>query len=181
MGSEHSSAVRGVLERLAADRPTPVSRIGTYVLEPAGPLFARSDYRAYRQAEVPYLFFSTGTPWYYHMPEDSRDRIDFQQSAEIAKVALDLVLSIASDSTDVDFIDRPKPEVHDLKQLRRILVEILDHRTEIRLPAKKFEQMEKMRDALARCIAKDKASRVLAHRSLIQIFEAAKQSGPPPK
>ena len=60
MGSEHSPQVRSILHRELKDRPLEVKVMGTYVLEPMGPLISRSDYQAYRAEEVPYLFFSTG-------------------------------------------------------------------------------------------------------------------------
>ena len=148
------------------------------MLEPAGPLLARSDYRAYRKAEIPYVFFSTGTPWYYHMAQDSIDRVDFQQSEEIATFALDLLLEIACNACEIDFIKRPKPGVLDLVQLHRILEELLQHQTEIQLPERKFTQIGKMKQALASSIANKKASRILAQRALMLIFEAAQHSEP---
>jgi hypothetical protein len=74
------------------------------------------------------------------------------------------------------FVPRPQPEVHDLRGLRRLTDEILAHRSSIRLPDKTFAQIEKMRDALDSKIEKGQASRALAHRALILIFEAAKHS-----
>jgi Zn-dependent M28 family amino/carboxypeptidase len=176
MGSEHSPQVRQALIDLSRDRATRIERIGTYVLEPAGPLLARSDYRAYRKARVPYLFFSTGTPWYYHLPDDTVARIDFDQAAEIAQVAFDIAARFARGDHELEFVPRPQPEVHDLRGLRRLTDEILAHRSSIRLPDKTFAQIEKMRDALDSKIEKGQASRALAHRALILIFEAAKHS-----
>jgi len=164
MGTEHSDYIRSIVERLRLNRATPIELLGTYVLEPAEPLLARSDYRAYRKAEIPYVFFSTGTPWYYHMAQDSIDRVDFQQSEEIATFALDLLLEIACNACEIDFIKRPKPGVLDLVQLHRILEELLQHQTEIQLPERKFTQIGKMKQALASSIANKKASRILAQR-----------------
>jgi Peptidase family M28 len=178
LGTEHSTYVRSTVERLRTDRATPIELLGTYVLEPAGPLMARSDYRAYRRAEIPYVFFSTGTPWYYHAPEDTIDRVDIQQSADVTRFALDLVMEVAGNACEVDFKKRASPEVLDLAQLQRILGEILEHRSEIRLADVKFAQMEKMQGALARCIEQRKPSRVLAQRALMLIFEAAQRSRP---
>ena len=57
---------------------------------------SRSDYQAYRREDVPFLFLSTGTPWYYHKPEDTPARIDYEQAAETTRFARDLVLALAT-------------------------------------------------------------------------------------
>ena len=178
MGSEHSAYVRGALQGLIEDRPTPIRLLGTYVLEPMGPIMARSDYRAYRSAGVPHLFFSTGTPWYYHTKDDSIDRLDFTQASEIAQVACDLVLKVATTQDEIDFIRRPPAEINDLEQLQRILAEILEHRKEIALPTDQFAQMEKVLAAITEAITEGRSSKILAHQGLQLIFAAAQQSKP---
>src|SRR5206468_4108793 len=37
-----------------------LERVGIYAIEPAGPIFARSDYSPFRLKKVPFVFFSTG-------------------------------------------------------------------------------------------------------------------------
>ncbi|HKS17191.1 MAG TPA: M28 family peptidase [Planctomycetota bacterium] len=83
------------------DRPGPleVERAGIYAIEPMGPAIARSDYSAFRLKKVPFVFFSTGTPWYYHTPEDDVERLDFAKMEHVA----DLVTNLASD------LVRPSP------------------------------------------------------------------------
>jgi hypothetical protein len=87
-------------------------------------------------------------------------------------------LEIACNACEIDFIKRPKPGVLDLVQLHRILEELLQHQTEIQLPERKFTQIGKMKKALASSIANKKASRILAQRALMLIFEAAQHSEP---
>ena len=178
MGSEHSAYVREVLAELIQGHPTPIRLLGTYVLEPMGPAMARSDYQAYRSAGVPYVFFSTGTPWYYHTKDDSIDRLDFTQAAEITQVACELVLRIATTNDEIDFIPRPPTEVGDLRQLQRILDSILEHREDIALPDDQFTKIERVLAVITDAIAENRGSRILAHQGLQLIFAAAKESKP---
>ncbi len=178
MGSEHSPQVRTLVKRKLQDLPTRVDIIGTYVLEPMGPMISRSDYQAYRAEEIPYLFLSTGTPWYYHKSQDTIDRVDLEQAREISEFAFDVLWTIASTDIDLEFIRHPKPEVQDLVKLQRMATEILKHRDAIHLDEKKFAQLEKLATALSTAIDKSKASTRLAHQALIQIFQAAARSRP---
>jgi hypothetical protein len=49
------------------------------VLEPLGSMGARSDYDEFRKMKVPFTFFSSGTPWYYHTPFDNLDIIRWEK------------------------------------------------------------------------------------------------------
>lgn len=46
-----------------------------FLIEPLG--IPRSDYDAFRKADVPFAFLTTGVPANYHTPEDSLNNIDF--------------------------------------------------------------------------------------------------------
>ncbi len=52
-------------------------------LEPLGPIFARSDYRAFRAKGIPYTFISSGTPWYYHTEYDTPERLNYQKMSSL--------------------------------------------------------------------------------------------------
>ena len=88
--------------------------------------------------------FGNGTPWYYHEPTDSIERIDFQSASETAQLACDLVLRIARSEDEIDFIRRPKPRVSDLELLVGIVSGILEHRDEVRLPETKFTSLARV-------------------------------------
>lgn len=49
------------------------------VLEPLGSIGARSDYDEFRKMKIPFTFFSSGTPWYYHTPFDNLDIIRWEK------------------------------------------------------------------------------------------------------
>ena len=95
LGSESSKELfdRIDWERLQ-DKNLQVERAGIYAIEPMGPVMARSDYSPFRLKKVPFVFFSTGTPWYYHKPEDDVERLDFAKMSLVADLVARVVRSI---------------------------------------------------------------------------------------
>jgi len=72
-----------------------MERVGIYAIEPAGPIFARSDYSPFRLKKVPFVFFSTGTPWYYHTPQDDVERLDFVKMTLVGEIVRQLAIELA--------------------------------------------------------------------------------------
>lgn len=58
------------------------------LLEPT--FIPRSDYFAFRRRGVAYCFLSSGTPWYYHTPHDTLERLDFTKMARLLDCLLGL-------------------------------------------------------------------------------------------
>lgn len=48
-----------------------------YIIEPLGRLIPRSDYASFRENKIPFVFYTSGTPWYYHTRFDTEDKIDY--------------------------------------------------------------------------------------------------------
>jgi Zn-dependent M28 family amino/carboxypeptidase len=92
LGSESSKELfdRIDWERLQ-EKNLQIERAGIYAIEPMGAAIARSDYSPFRLKKVPFVFLSTGTPWYYHTPEDDVERLDFAKMSLVA----DLVARMA--------------------------------------------------------------------------------------
>lgn len=74
----------------------------TEVLEPLGSWWPRSDYGPFRDHGVPHLFFSTGTPWYYHQPTDTAENIDYNQMAHITSYVFDLLWPILTEQVTIE-------------------------------------------------------------------------------
>lgn len=52
------------------------------IVEPMGALWifgARSDYDEYRKRGIPFLFISSGTPWYYHTEHDTPEILSYEK------------------------------------------------------------------------------------------------------
>lgn len=90
-------------------------------LEPIGGIWARSDYRAFRNRGIPYTFISSGTPWYYHTHEDSIDRLSFAKMDELEESLLNALKSVSNNiSYEADWQQFPKflerlSQVHELR------------------------------------------------------------------
>jgi hypothetical protein len=95
LGSESSAELFDWIGRARSGGPLDVDRVGLYVIEPFGPIGARSDYSPFRLKKVPFVFFSTGTPWYYHTPEDDVARLDFRKMDEVSDLASRLATYLA--------------------------------------------------------------------------------------
>lgn len=105
LGAEYSEALRARAAALAAEAGEPdVKRLGTYAIEVFGP---RSDYGAYRLAGVPFLFLTSGTPWYYHTEHDDLDRINFPKMAAAGRYSERLIRQTADHEARPDFAHKP--------------------------------------------------------------------------
>lgn len=58
------------------------------ILEPMGKSFARSDYAAFREMQIPFSFFTSGTPWYYHTPADTLDILNWDKIEKLTHALL---------------------------------------------------------------------------------------------
>jgi hypothetical protein len=94
MGSESSAQLSELVRRTKVDGLR-VQPLGIYLIEPI-PDFARSDYAAFRAKGVPFVFFSTGTPWYYHTEHDTPEVVDFPKLAKVAGYAKAVVAAAAA-------------------------------------------------------------------------------------
>ncbi len=108
MGAEHSEALSRRIARTAAEeRDIAMKPLGIYVIEGFLP---RSDYAAYRTARVPFVFFSTGTPWYYHTEHDDASVINYDKLVLGAPYYERVFRETADDPARPEFIAKPAPD-----------------------------------------------------------------------
>jgi acetylornithine deacetylase/succinyl-diaminopimelate desuccinylase-like protein len=120
LGSEYSREVEEVVRQTGVAE-LDVVKMGIFVMEPMGPNFARSDYMPFRRKGVPFVFLSTGTPWYYHTIHDDVERIDFPKLERVTRYLCQLTSRLA-ESPRPKFVPNPPPTVADAK----VMVEKLD-------------------------------------------------------
>jgi hypothetical protein len=112
IGKEYSSLgplVRGIAE----DRPD----LGLAVAPDPWPdqrFFFRSDHFSFAAREIPALFFFAGTHDDYHRPSDTADRIDFDKTARVARLAFLTAMEIAQSP------DAPTWDAEGLEEVRRM-------------------------------------------------------------
>ncbi|MCB9891341.1 MAG: M28 family peptidase [Planctomycetes bacterium] len=133
-GSEHSPPLADIVGRAAKGSPITPRLLGTYLIEPAGPLFSRSDYQAFRSKKVPYLFFTTATPWYYHTPFDRPERLDFDKQSRILHIARDVVDEIAKREEPLGFEFEAGASSSDARQVLQMLQRLVERREALALP-----------------------------------------------
>ena len=158
IGSEYSDEVRRIAEKLARKRPMQVDLLGTYVLEPVGPIAARSDYAAFRQARIPYLFLSTATPWYYHTIHDTPDGVEFDLVAKNTRYAADVLMDLATMEKRPTFNRKPKPDMREARILLQAAQGFLDHAKDIQLPEQAQKSFRHHKQRLEKILTKDKLS-----------------------
>lgn len=110
MGSESSEQLSSVVRSTKVDGLI-VRPLGIFLIEPF-PDFARSDYAAFRAKSVPFVFFSTGTPWYYHTEHDTPEVVDFPKLTKVALYAKDVVAATSS-AADRPVFRKPAPSKED--------------------------------------------------------------------
>lgn len=69
------------------------------ILEPIGSIGARSDYNSFRKQGIPFSFFSTGTPWYYHTNYDTPEIIRFDKMEKFVRGLLPYLSTSQSPNT----------------------------------------------------------------------------------
>jgi hypothetical protein len=147
LGSESS---RTLHERLGPESQDPrefeVVRSSIRLIEPV-PGTARSDYHEFRNRRVPFVFFSTGTPWYYHTAQDTVDVINFEKMAKIAAFLRRVILETAQDPNRPVF-QPVRDAAEDAASVRRMLEEILDHRDSLKITPGQLEAAEKLHKSL---------------------------------
>jgi len=142
LGSESSESLH---ERLGPESQDPrdfeVVRASVRLVEPV-PGMARSDYHEFRNRGVPFVFFSTGTPWYYHTAQDTPEVINFEKMEKIAAFVRRVILETAQDPKRPVFRSA-RPGAEDAASVRTMLKEILDHRDALKITPGQLEAVEK--------------------------------------
>jgi hypothetical protein len=116
LGAEYSPQL---WDRVGRARGLDVVRSGIYLLEPIAGM-ARSDYHAFREKGVPFVFFSTGTPWYYHTEHDDPEVVDFGKLRCVVECARDVIAETAADPKRPEF-KGPRMPAEDLETVRTSL------------------------------------------------------------
>jgi hypothetical protein len=139
LGSESSAQLSAVVRSTRVDGLS-VSPMGVFLIEPY-PDFARSDYSAFRAKGVPFVFFSTGTPWYYHTEHDTPAVVDFPKLARVAAFARAVAVETAN-APERPAFRKAAPSADDAAAVREGLSRILENAGRLTWPEGKREAAE---------------------------------------
>lgn len=128
LGSEYSPEIAASVARHSVEGLL-VRQAGVYLIEQMG--FSRSDYGNFRSKKVPFVFFSTGTPWYYHSAHDTPDKINGPKIAAAAAYCRKIVADLSGADAKPSFGKRPPPAKSDAHMIRDAIAKVLESTTEI--------------------------------------------------
>jgi carboxyl-terminal processing protease len=176
LGAESSPQLARILkEQVEREKTVEVVRAGIHLLDMLGPQIAgsRSDYCAFRAKQVPYIFFSTGTPWYYHTPEDDPERLDYPKMQSSGRFVYRTVRALADSAERYEFVLGPVAAPSDAGLMAEALGKFLEHRKAYRLTDKEAAAVAKTRDQMAALAAKAELTdkdRGAIQRAMVVIF-----------
>lgn len=104
--------------------------LSTASIEPFGWLpvirrfIGRSDYKAFRDRNIPYLFYSTGTPFYYHTPDDQIDKVSPEKIARIGDLIVEISRPLLTTSHTHCFRYEHSLRNRDLQTINSILEQL---------------------------------------------------------
>lgn len=114
MGSEYGTGLTPLLQELEPPKGLELARLGADLVG------TRSDYGPFRDEKVPFLFFSTGENPDYHTPQDTPDRLNYEQLASISNVILQVVRQSANTNSPPEWIKQPAPDLEEARTIHRI-------------------------------------------------------------
>jgi hypothetical protein len=119
VGSERSPEVRPMLSDLQIDETLEYALMGVDLIG------TRSDYGAFRDADIPFLFFSTGEHPDYHTKHDTPDKIEYGKLASISEMMGELVISLANAPVVPTWTDKPQTGMEEVDLLLRVTNELV--------------------------------------------------------
>jgi hypothetical protein len=97
LGAEKSTGTAALVDQLPTVDGILPRRIDNYIIP------SMSDYDAFMNAGIPFLFYTMGRSEHYHAPTDTPDRLDYDKMAAFAEHLTDVVVALA---------DRPDTPVY---------------------------------------------------------------------
>lgn len=176
LGIEYSPDMLDLLKRQPKIEGLDVQPAGVYIIEPLGALAARSDYTNFRRKNVPFIFFSTGTPWYYHQPEDDLAQINFDKLERAARYVYRFTLALANAEKRPQFVKSPEPSLEDARFFQGKLKAIVDKPKEAGArdaDVPRFKEMLKKVDAIVNAGTMTRQDKKTLQNAMVLIFELA--------
>lgn len=172
LGSEYSAELFARVGKDASEtKDLDVVRGSVALIEPF-PDMARSDYHAFRGKGVPFIFFSSGTPWYYHTEHDTIERLNFPKMAKAASFVRRVIVETASDPARPAFRAPVRVE-EDAKTVRDALDRVAAEKDRMKLTPQQSESVAALRKDLA-----DPDLKKL-QKAMMLLFTIARSQGKP--
>jgi hypothetical protein len=148
LGSESSPGLRRLVVDVKPETGLTVGRLGADLLGPTR-FLARSDYGAFRDRQVPFLFFTTGVHPDYHKPTDLPDRIDYAKLARVSRWIRDVTRRLADEPTAPVWAPLTDTDLDEARAVFALVDRTLSRSETIRLSADQRSGVESARNRLA--------------------------------
>ena len=115
LGAEKSTGTAALLDGLPPVAGIAPRRIDNYIID------SMSDYDAFMNAGVPFLFYTMGRSEHYHAPTDTPDRLDYDKMAAFATHLTDLVIALANRTDTPVFLPAGFDDAATVDTIRELL------------------------------------------------------------
>lgn len=127
LGSESSKSFSQILPG-ASETPGLTTHHGPiYLIEPFH--IPRSDYANFRSHNIPFVFLTNATPWNYHTPWDTADRLDYEHLQRISDYLYQGLQKFAGKESALAFryvVKAPSDYAQSAKKLSELIRKYLD-------------------------------------------------------
>lgn len=172
MGAEYSEALSGKLKECAGEtKDLEVVAAPVALIEPF-PGIARSDYNAFRRQRVPFVFFSTGTPWYYHTEHDDVGRLNLEKMEKLGRFLRKFIAGTAA-AARPDF-RKPAMTLEDAGLVKAQLEKILENKDRLGLGEKRAAAIRGLADRIG---AMEEPDLWVLQPAMLQVLSAAALKG----
>lgn len=137
LGTEYSPEIADLVRKHLRE-PLSVRQAGVYIIEQMG--WSRSDYGNFRTKKVPFVFFTTGTPWYYHSSHDTPDKINWLKIEAAGRYCYAVIRDLADGEKPPSFRKKPPPAKSDAEMMRAAIRKVLDSPDEIKFTPEQAER-----------------------------------------
>jgi hypothetical protein len=141
LGSEYSKELSDLIKDEIVKSDLEIVRLGIYTIEPFGKIIARGDHAPFRDARIPFILFSTGTPWYYHTPYDDPQNLNYKKMSRIARFLAGFIYKLANLPQRPSFM-KPETDPSEIKIFKKRLKKILKHKDLLGLKPLDVERLQ---------------------------------------
>jgi hypothetical protein len=120
LGAEKSTGTGPLMDQLPEQPGIRPRRIDNYIIP------SMSDYDAFMEAEVPFLFYSVGRWQHYHMPSDTPDRLNYDKMSAFANHLTDAVVALANRPDQPKYVSNGYDDEATFSSLEDILASLGD-------------------------------------------------------
>jgi Zn-dependent M28 family amino/carboxypeptidase len=120
LGAEKSTGTGALMDELPEQSGIRPRRIDNYIIP------SMSDYDAFMEAEVPFLFYSVGRWQHYHMPSDTPDKLNYDKMTAFASHLTDAVVALANRPDEPKYVTDGYDDEATISSLESILASLRD-------------------------------------------------------